>query len=239
MFSSLRRRRPQATVLERSLDIRFKDRRLLDEALAHPSYGNENPDFDLGSYERLEFLGDAVVQLVITRELHRFLPEMDEGQLTRLRSNLVKGTSLAMVARSIGLGQHLYLGKGEESNGGRERDSILAASFESLVGAVFVDGGYEDARKFVLRVMQRYLSDQIEGGVPEDPKSLLQKETQRKGWGRPQYHTVKTSGPSHARLFRVEVEVHGEVIGFGTGPRKAEAESRAARQGLRHLGVRG
>ena len=212
---------------------------MLEEALAHPSYQNENPDFALGSYERLEFLGDAVVQLAITRELHHFLPEMDEGQLTRLRSNLVKGTSLAIVARSIGLGNHLYLGKGEESNGGRERDSILAASFESLAGAVFVDRGYDEARKFVLRVMQSYLSDQIEGGVPEDPKSLLQKETQRKGWGRPQYHTVKTFGPSHARVFRVEVEVKGEVIGHGTGPRKSEAESRAARQGLRHLGVRG
>lgn len=239
MFSSLRLKRPQATALERSLDIRFKDRRLLEEALAHPSYQNENPDFTLGSYERLEFLGDAVVQLVITRELHYFLPEMDEGQLTRLRSNLVKGTSLATVARNIGLGNHLHLGKGEESNGGRDRDSILAASFESLVGAVFVDRGYDESRKFVLRVMEGFLSDQIEGGVPEDPKSLLQKETQRKGWGRPQYHTVKTFGPSHARLFRVEVEVKGKVIGHGTGPRKAEAESRAARQGLRSLGVRG
>ena len=238
MFSSLRLKRPQATALERRLDIRFKDRRLLEEALAHPSFQNENPEFTLGSYERLEFLGDAVVQLVVTRELHYFLPEMDEGQLTRLRSNLVKGTSLATVARSIGLGNHLHLGKGEESNGGRDRDSILAASFESLVGAVFVDRGYDESRKFVLRVMQGYLADQIEGGVPEDPKSLLQKETQRKGWGRPQYHTVKTFGPSHARLFRVEVEVKGKVIGHGTGPRKAEAESRAARQGLRHLGVR-
>jgi ribonuclease-3 len=237
VFSLLRRQHPQATALERSLDIRFKDRRLLEEALAHPSYQNENSDFALGSYERLEFLGDAVVQLVITRELHHFLPEMDEGQLTRLRSNLVKGTSLATVARNLGLGQHLHLGRGEESNGGRERESILAASFESLVGAIFVDRGYDLSRKFILRVMHDYLADQIEGGVPEDPKSLLQKETQRKGWGRPQYHTVKTSGPSHARLFRVEVEVKGEVIGQGTGPRKAEAESRAARQGLRRLGV--
>ena len=238
MFSLLKRQRPQATALERDLDVRFKDRRLLEEALAHPSYQNENPDFTLGSYERLEFLGDAVVQLVITRELYHFLPDMDEGQLTRLRSNLVKGVSLATMARKLGLGRHLYLGKGEESNGGRERDSILAASFESLVGAIFVDRGYAASRDFILRVMQGSLDEQMEDGVPDDPKSLLQKETQRKGWGRPQYRTVRTSGPSHARLFRVEVEVRGQVIGHGTGPRKAEAESRAARQGLRHLGVR-
>ena len=238
MFSLLRRQKSQTAALERSLDIRFKDRRLLEEGLAHPSYQNENPDFTLGSYERLEFLGDAVVQLAITRELYHFLPDMDEGQLTRLRSNLVKGASLATVARKLGLGRYLYLGKGEESNGGRERDSILAASFESLVGAIFMDRGYDAARTFILRVMQTYLADQIEGGVPEDPKSLLQKETQRKGWGRPQYQTVKTSGPSHARLFRVEVEVKGEVIGHGSGLRKAEAEGRAAHQGLRHLGVR-
>jgi ribonuclease-3 len=238
VFSLLRRQRPQATALERSLDIRFKDRRLLEEALAHPSYQNENPDFTLGSYERLEFLGDAVVQLAITRELYHFLPDMDEGQLTRLRSNLVKGVSLATVARKLKLGQHLHLGKGEESNGGRERDSILAASFESLVGAIFIDRGYPASRDFILRVMQGYLDEQMEDGVPEDPKSLLQKETQRKGWGRPQYRTVKTFGPSHARMFRVEVEIKGQVIGHGTGPRKAEAESRAARQGLRHLDVR-
>ena len=212
---------------------------MLEEALAHPSYQNENSDFALGSYERLEFLGDAVVQLVITHELHRSLAEMDEGQLTRLRSNLVKGASLASVAKGLGLGQHLRLGKGEEANGGRDRESILAASFESLVGAVFVDRDYASARDFVLRVMQHALKEQVEDGVPDDPKSLLQQETQRKGWGRPQYHTVKTSGPSHARLFRVEVEVKGKIIGQGTGPRKAEAESKAALQGLRHLGLTG
>ena len=178
-----------------------------------------------------------MVQLIITRELYHFLPDNDEGQLTRLRSNLVKGTSLAEVARSLGLGQYLRLGKGEEGSGGRQRESILAASFESLAGAVFVDRGYPAARTFVLRVMESFLNDQIEGGVPEDPKSLLQKETQRKGWGRPHYHTVKTSGPSHARMFRVEVEVNGQVVGHGSGPRKAEAESRAARQGLRQIGV--
>ena len=210
---------------------------MLEEALAHPSYQNENPDFTPGSYERLEFLGDAVVQLVITRELYHFLPDMDEGQLTRLRSNLVKGTSLAEVARTLELGQYLRLGMGEEGSGGRQRESILAASFESLAGAVFVDRGYPAVRKFVLRVMESFLNDPTEGGVPEDPKSLLQKETQRKGWGRPHYTTVATRGPSHARLFRVEVEVNGQVVGRGTGPRKAEAESRAARQGLQHFGA--
>ena len=221
------------------MGLRFKNCQLLEEALAHPSYQNENPEFTLGSYQRLEFLGDSVLSLAITMELFHRHPDLDEGQLTRLRSNLVKGTSLAQVSNQVNLGQYLLLGKGEEASGGRQRESILAASFESLVGAVFVDRGYDAARRFVLKIMKNLLDEQLfkNGGVPEDPKSLLQQETQRKGWGRPYYRTVKAAGPNHSRTFRVEVEVQGQVVGLGAGTRKAEAESKAAQQGLLHLGV--
>ena len=231
----LRLKRSRSTDLERALGLRFKDGRLLEQALAHPSYLNENLEYTLGSYQRLEFLGDAVLQLAITGELYRRCPGMDEGQLTRLRSFLVKGTRLALVAREMELGQHLSLGRGEEANKGRDKESILAAALEALIGSVFVDRGYQVARKYVLKIMGKDLDDLLRGEVPEDPKSRLQHLSQVRGWGRPQYRTVRARGPNHARSFKVEVLVHGEVVGHGTGVRKAEAESEAAEQGIRHL----
>ena len=216
--------------------MRFKDRRQLEQALAHPSYLNENPDFTLDSYQRLEFLGDAVLQLAITRELFHRCPSMDEGQLTRLRSFLVKGTCLALVAKNFKLGQHLKLGKGEEANGGRDKESILAAGLEALIGAVFVDRGYASARTLTLKIMSNELEELLQGEVPEDPKSRLQHLSQKRGWGRPHYRTVRTQGPNHSKSFRVEVVVHGEVVGNGTALRKAEAESNAAQEGLQKLG---
>lgn len=233
----LKRKLSKPTDLERSLGLRFKDRGLLEQALAHPSFLNENPDFGLDSYQRLEFLGDSVLNLAITREVFHRCPDLDEGHLTRLRSSLVRGVMLARVAREIGLGSHLKLGKGEEGSGGRRRDSILAAAVESLVGAVFMDRGYEPARKLVLRILQKEMDRLLQGSVPEDPKSRLQHVSQERRLGQPRYRTVTAQGPNHARIFKIEVVVNGQVMGSGTGVRKAEAESKAAREGLRHLGA--
>lgn len=225
------------TELERSLKIRFKDRSLLEQALVHPSHLNEVPpgQRSVGSYERLEFLGDAMLGLAVTHELFRRFPQLPEGQLTKLRSALVKGGTLAKVANRLQLAQYLKLGKGEESTGGRGRQSNLAATFEALVGAVFVDRGFETARAFVMRTMAEDVEEVLGRGVPEDAKSRLQEVVQRDGGALPLYQLVESGGPDHARSFDVEVVMDGQVWGKGRGRRKLEAEQKAAEEALRRL----
>ena len=225
------------SALERALGLRFKNKKLLEQALAHPSFLNESK---LGegpeeSYERLEFLGDAVVEVVVTVELYKRCPELSEGQLTKLRSSLVRGRTLARVARVLEVGPLLKLGKGEESSGGRERDSNLAAVFEALVGAAFLDRGYESTRKMAVRLMSEEMGELLAGGVPEDPKSLLQEAAQSKGGSPPQYRLVDAGGPDHARGFNVEVVLGGQVMGYGQGRRKLDAEKQAAQEALNLL----
>ena len=225
------------TALERKLGLRFKDRGLLGLALVHPSYVNEvRPgQREAGSYERMEFLGDAVLGATITLELFKRCPELSEGQLTKLRSSLVRGRTLAKVARSLGLGQHLSLGRGEESTGGRERDSNLSAAFEAVVGAAFLDRGFAKASKFVLGVMGQEMAEVLAEGVPEDPKSRLQELIQADGGPSPSYRVVKSGGPDHLKSFEVEVIMDGEVMGRGLGQRKLDAEKQAAQDALGRL----
>ena len=227
----------RASPLERKLDYRFKNRRLLEQALVHPSYTNELPPAErsLGSYERLEFLGDAVVGLFITLELYRRYPDLSEGQLTKLRSSLVSGENLASAARRLELGNYLKLGRGEESSGGRERASNLAASLEALVGAVCLDRGFDKARKFVIDTLSPEMEILLLGGIPEDPKSRLQELLQSNGLLLPEYHVVHSGGPEHDRNFLVEVVLDGEVLGRGEGKRKLDAEKQAAQEALQHL----
>jgi ribonuclease-3 len=222
--------------LEASLGLRFKDRGLLRQALVHRSYLNEQGGSHHDSYERMEFLGDAVLELVISTELYCRLPRLTEGELTKGRAALVCRESLAQVAQRLRLGDYLLLGKGEESTGGRERDSILAAAFESLVAAVYLDQGQERARQFILQVMDKELQDFCQQGAPPDnPKSRLQEFLQAAGVASPHYQTVSKEGPDHTPVFTVEVLKEDEVIGTGQGSKKSDAERAAARDALRRL----
>ena len=225
------------SALELKIRLRFKNRRLLEQALAHPSYLNEL-QHDPGpgdSYERLEFLGDSALGLVITLELYRRYPGLAEGELTKLRSSLVRRMTLAGVARRLELGRHLNLGKGEESTGGRDRDSNLADAFEALVGAILLDKGFDTTTKFILEIMREEVESLLEDGVPEDPKSLLQELIQRTGGPSPSYRVVKSGGPDHHKSFSVEVVMDGRVMGTGHGSRKLDAEKQAAKEALGRL----
>jgi ribonuclease-3 len=225
------------TPLERKLGLRFKNRDLLQQATIHPSYVNElrPARSSLDSYERLEFLGDSKLNLDITLEIFNRCPTLSEGELTKLRSSLVRGSTLARVARGLELGGHLKLGKGEESTGGRDRDSNLAAAFEALVGAVLMDRGPDHARKFVLKKMEAELEGALAQGVPEDPKSRLQELVQKMGRTPPQYRLVASDGPEHSKRFDVEVVIGGQVVGRGEGTRKSDAEKQAAQAAFRSL----
>ena len=215
------------------LGLDFEDQGLLRQALVHRSYLNEHPDFSLESYERMEFLGDAVLELAVSTALYDRLPSLAEGELTKLRSQLVCGESLAAAARSIGLGDALLLGRGEETTGGRSRNTILAAAFEALIAAVFLDRGYQHARDFVLETLAAPLEKTCLHGAPqENPKSALQELFQGLGEPAPTYRLAGASGPDHRPVFTVEALLGGEVIGCGEGGRKSDAERAAAQDAL-------
>ena len=212
------------------LGFSFKDPSLLRQALVHLSYCHENGLDAAASYERLEFLGDAVLELAVSTELYRRLPDADEGELTKTRSSLVRRETLAQIARRIDLGSYLFVGKGVESSNGREQDSVLAAAFEALIAAVYIDQGNEFTRQLVLQLMDTELArtDQA-GGPPENPKSLLQELVQGRGMSPPTYTLVSSEGPDHGPVFTIDVLVNGQVIGTGSGGKKSLAEGAAAR----------
>ncbi len=222
--------------LESALGLRFRNRQLLEQALAHRSFVNEQGWSPSDSYERMEYLGDAVLELAISEELYRRCPDLPEGELTKGRSTLVCRESLAQVARKLHLGDLLFLGKGEEASGGRLRDSILAAALESLVAAVYLDRDYSEARRVILKVMAEELEAFLGGGIPQDnPKSSLQEYVQGQGISTPQYRFVSSEGPDHGPVFTIEVLVGGEVMGVGHGGNKASAEQTAASAALLRL----
>ena len=222
--------------LETVLGLEFRDPRLLQQALVHRSYLNEQEGSAGGSYERMEFLGDAVLELMVSTELYRRFPDMDEGELTKSRASLVCRETLAQVARRLHLGEFLLVGKGEEATGGRYRDSILASAFEAVVAAVYLDLGYTEAMRFLLQTMSEEL-DQFtrEGPPPENPKSHLQEYIQGLGRAAPHYRLVSSDGPDHSPVFTIEVLVEDEVVGTGQGGRKADAERTAALDALVRL----
>ncbi len=221
--------------LERAIGIRFRNRALLRQALVHTSYVNENPGLDVGSNERLEFLGDAALGLVIGKLLYQEYPDVDEGRLTELRAHLVRRDTLARAAARLRLGDYLRLGRGEEAAGGRERPTNLAHAFEALVGAVYLDQGLEAVERFVFEALGPELASVRERRVPADPKSQLQEYVQSHWQITPTYRTVRIEGPDHARRFTVEVSVGGEVLGSGEGRSKQQAEKAAARIALEAL----
>jgi ribonuclease-3 len=221
--------------LQQKLGIFFKDPSLLELALIHSSYINENPGVAPASNERLEFVGDAVLGLVIAERLYIDYPESDEGELTRLRSALVRREMLAQVAGTIDLGDNLYLGNGEEAGGGRSKPANLAGAFESLIAAIYFDQGLNTARKFILELFGTEMYNQAHVGAGNDYKSKLQEIMQAERQITPSYHLIDAVGPDHAKLFTVEVRIGDKPLGRGTGKSKKAAEMDAARGVLEHL----
>lgn len=217
--------------LQRRTGIRFGDEALLRQALVHSSYVNEHPHEVLGSNERLEFLGDAVLQLVVSELLYRRHADLPEGELTRARAAVVSTPTLSRKGRELGLGRFLLLGRGEESTGGRDRPSLLENAFEALVGAVYLDGGLDRARALVERLLGDEIDRAVRGESVRDWKTALQEAVQRDGRA-PEYSVVAASGPDHARTFEVVVLVEGRELGRGRGRSKKEAEQEAARVAL-------
>lgn len=223
------------TQMEKRLGVTFRDQGLLRRALKHPSYVNEQPG-EGESNQRLEFLGDALLGMVVAQEVYKRNPDADEGTLTEIRSQVVRGRTLAVVARRLGLHEQLQLGQGEAASGGRDRESNLAAVLEAVAGAVLLDRGYRMATGFVLRVLKSELDTVMSRGVTRDAKSLLQERVQRDGMGPPRYEVVAAEGPAHSRWFTVAVKVGEAVVGTGSGRRRVDAESEAAAAALAGLG---
>ena len=212
----------------------FNNLRLLTRALTHRSYINENPHA-LEDNERLEFLGDAVLDFVVGAWLYHHYPEMKEGDLTLVRTGLVRTEQLAEFARIIDLGRAMRLGQGEIVSGGRTRNALLCAGFEALVGGLYLDQGIQAVEAFFEPFMSRAVVEIMEDGHPRDPKSLLQEWSQARSLTPPEYQTVKESGPDHDKVFTVEVVVQDIVRGVGQGNSKRQASKEAARNALEKL----
>jgi ribonuclease III len=223
-----------ASDLNRRLNLPFSNLSLLTRALTHRSYVNENPSSQEDN-ERLEFLGDAVLDFIVGAWAYNRFPEMPEGDLTKIRSAIVRNEHLANFSRRIDLGRALRLGRGEASSGGNDRDMLLGSAFEALVGALFLDAGLGAVEAFVnpmLNDVQDYILDEI-----QDPKSRLQEWAQAEKMGTPQYVTISAKGPDHAKEFEVEVRIQGTTYGRGYGTSKGVAARIAAQTALEALGI--
>ncbi len=221
--------------LERNLDITFRDYSLLERALTHSSYLNENPDTVLEDNERLEFLGDAVLDFVVGAYLYNRFPEMKEGELTSLRAALVRSRTLADFSRQLEIGRFLHLGLGEEENGGRERTPLLCAAFEAVIGAIYLDQGLQKVQALVEQLIGPALVDIREKSLHKDAKSEFQVWAQAKYNITPHYEVTDESGPDHAKTFSVRVIVGRDAWGTGSGSSKQAAAQAAARQALLRL----
>lgn len=221
--------------LQQILGVSFKDPTLLEQALVHSSYVNENPGLAQTSNERLEFLGDAVLGSVVAERLYQDLPSFTEGELTKLRATLVRRDTLARVARAIELGDYLYLGKGEEASSGRHKPVNLAGALEAVIAAIYLDQGTATAKNFILRLFNTELQKVVSQGAEVDYKSQLQELIQAREQQIPAYYVIEAKGPDHDRRFTVEVRVGDTVLGRGSGRSKKEAETEAARSALKSL----
>jgi len=226
--------RPGQAVAER-LGLPVRDLDLLEQALVHSSWLHEHPDAARGHNERLEFLGDAVVNLTISEALYSRHPEDDEGALSARRAAIVSTTGLARLAGRISLGADLLLGEGESQRSGRRRPSLLASSFEALTGALYMDLGYEPVRDWLIGLALPELALEAPILSLKSPKSRLQEYTQRRSGNRPEYRLLEATGPDHEMSFRIEVWVDGEVLGVGQGPSRRVAETAAAAQAIEHI----
>ena len=215
--------------LQNELGVSFRRQSLLQQAFVHSSYCNENPGLAPSSNERLEFLGDAILNFVVTEKLYREFPRLPEGELTELRAALVCRETLAQVASELSLGNWLLLGRGEETNEGRAKASNLANAMEALTGALYLDQGLGSTRQFVLRQLSPQLTKVKAGMIISNYKALVQELIQGQKKPTPVYRLVGASGPDHRKQFTVEIVIEGETLGKGTGRNKKIAENQAAR----------
>jgi len=223
------------TALQQMLGISFNNPALLEQALVHSSYVNENPGSPEDSNEKLEFFGDAVLGLVISEKLYIDCPNFNEGDMTRLRAALVRQEALARVAKTIKLGDYLYLGKGEEASGGRNKPRNLASALEAVIATTFLDQGIAVTRDFILGLFDNELRKVVSQGAVADYKSRLQELLQSRQQGTPVYRLVEAQGPAHQQTFTVEVMADDTALGRGSGKSKKVAEKEAARSALERL----
>ena len=221
--------------LQQKLGISINDQSLLEQALVHRSFLNENPTVVTASNERLEFLGDAVLDWVVAEKLYRDFPQFSEGEMTRLRAALVRRDTLARIARNNGLGDFLYLGRGEKSGGGGDKPVNLAGVLEAVIAVVFLDQGDNVAREFILGLFAAEIDRVVHQGKRSDYKSQLQELIQARHQLTPTYHMVEAAGPAHDRRFVIEVRSGDTTLGTGSGKSKKVAETAAARDGLSRL----
>lgn len=215
---------------EKSIENLFSDKKLLEEALTHRSWVNEHKGVRR-SNERLEFLGDAILELIVSKIIFKKFPEKEEGYLTALRASLVNTQHLAYVATKIDLGSEIYLSKGEESGGGRNNPSLLADTVEAVIGALYLDSGLAACEDFITKTLLADLSKKVKSSL-KDAKSTLQELVQTKGLKAPVYKVVKSFGPDHAKTFEVEAVVGGKSLASGEGPSKSIAAQKAAEKAL-------
>jgi len=220
------------SILEKKLEIKFKDKDLLKQAFTHRSYLNENPDFKLEHNERLEFLGDAVIELIVTEHLYNDFPEKTEGDLTNWRAALVNAKMMTSVAEDLGFNDFLLLSKGESKEMGKARAYILANTFEALLGALYLDSGFIPCDEFIKKYLLNNLAGIIKDGSYKDAKSKFQEEAQERVSVTPNYKVIKESGPDHEKSFVVGVYLGSELVAEGKGLSKQEAEEAAAELAL-------
>jgi ribonuclease III len=221
--------------IQKSIRYSFKNLSLLKQALTHRSYANEHPEDDSGHNERFEFLGDAVLNLVLSDLLLKKFPDLSEGAISKIRAGLVNEKKLAQIAGLLGLGNYLMIGRGEELTEGRQKPSLLGDALEAFLGVVFLDGGFKSASRIIHRLFQ----SQFETDLPKsagDYKTTLQEYCQGKLKQVPTYHLVKEEGPDHKKVFLVQVRINDQVVGMGEGKTKKEAQQKAAQKALLHLG---
>lgn len=226
----------QLTLLEGRIGYTFKDRSLLQQAVTHRSYLNENPSWPVGHNERLEFLGDAVLELVVTEYLYEHYPQHSEGEMTNWRAALVNAVTLSGITAEFDLNPHLLLSRGEARDTGRARQYILANAIEALIGAMYLDGGYDPCKSFIGRFVLTHLPDIISKKLYRDAKSLLQEEAQERIGVTPTYRVMEEWGPDHARQFKIGVYLGKEPAGEGQGQSKQDAQQAAAEDALRNKG---
>jgi ribonuclease III len=231
------RLRDEFDALQQAIGYRFRDRGLLEHAMTHTSRANEDVSGGVHDNESMEFLGDAVIGFVIADVLFREFPDFDEGEKSKTKATLVSTTTLARQAERLNLGEHLLLGRGEEKTGGRRKQALLADGYEALIAAIYLDGGIEHVRAFIVREFAPLLVEVQQHGIAgsQDYKSALQELLQARDQPLPEYRLVGTMGPDHRKLFQVEVVVNGEPLAESTGPSKKEAEQDAARVALDKL----
>lgn len=226
---------PDILEAEAALQLTFSNKALLQRALTHRSYLNENPDYPLEDNERLEFLGDAILDFITGEYLYHRFPEIAEGRLTNLRSALVRTERLAEYATDLNLGEYLFLGHGEEESGGRTRSAILCDAFEALIGSLYLDQGIEVTREFVYKMIEPALQEILASDAEKDAKSQLQEVAQSHCQLTPTYRTIKEQGPDHAKEFTVEAVIGEKAYGTGKGNSKQNAAQVAAQEALKTL----